>query len=274
MSQPSRPMIAVPCAVPAPTYDGLGRLAKQAGMRRELYAAQLLTAAYAARVKPNGEDPELEAAVAELQNDTASHDDTIRHLIHERDGWKKTAENLRVELNNVRADKATLLGTSEARLARITAMEKELSEEAALRVGAIERMKAAELKQDALQEDIETLQRRNNQLLTEIAQCARPLPPIVTVTAKPDLSPQSREAISAMAIAARAALSRPGPLMCALPDAEIIPPKPEAPLSPEFISRVVAYRWAGLSVEQIAEVYQCSWATVRKALRMARRRGA
>lgn len=266
MSQPSRHMIALPVAVPALTYDGLGRLAKQAGMRRELYAAQLLVAAYSARVKPSGEDLELEAAVVEPTPLAVPADDTIRHLIRERDGWKKTAEDLRFELNNVRAEKATLFGTSEARHGRIRALEQELSEEAALRVGAIERLKATEAERDRLRADVERL--------TERAAAARPLPPIVTVTARPDLSPESQEAISAMAIAARAALSRPGPLMSALPDAEIIPPKPEASLSPEFISRVVAYRWAGLSVEQIAEAYQCPQATVRKALRMARRRGA
>lgn len=268
MTQLSRHMIALPVAVPALTYDGLGRLAKQAGMRRELYAAQLLIAAYSARVKPTGDDRELEAAVAGGTAEAAPADDTIRHLLQERDGWKKTAEDLRVQLNNLRAEKATLLATSEARLGKIEAMQRALN---------------------ALAVEAEDLQIKNDQLLTEIASCARPLPPIITVTGEPNRSAKTAESLAAMATAAAAAMKGPGPVMPATPGIEIVAPVPEpygldrraaeeaprddeAPLTKGFIKAVVGYHWANTRPDQIARILSCSEAQVRRALKLSGRR--
>lgn len=103
---------------------------------------------------------------------------------------------------------------------RLVHLEKELTEEQALRVGAIERMKKAEAERDdaravaeglqrdldAACEDIFTMQVRNDQLLTEISACARPLPPIITITAKPDVAPETREALLELAQASAAQL--------------------------------------------------------------------
>lgn len=289
MSQPSRPMIALPVAVPAPTYDGLGRLAKQAGMRRELYAAQLLVAAYSARVKPTGDDPELEAVVAELKNDTASHDDTIRHLIRERDGWKKTAEEARVTLNDARreldAKKTGLavlgdrLRAEEEKSASLGRRWDETRAYASMRDRELQDVKATcerlRAERDALQAECEQLQAQNDKLLTDLSSCARPLPPMLTITAKPELSPETYGALQAAAFRGLEALREAPPaLVPALPEIEVIPPKPDAPLSPEFISRVVAYRWAGMAVADIAKAYRCPEAKVRQALRVARRRAA
>ncbi|MGL5447468.1 MAG: hypothetical protein ACRDBL_09180 [Rhabdaerophilum sp.] len=249
---------------------------------------------------------ELEAAVSALKERPSANEDTIRHLIQERDGWKNTAEELRGRLSEVQDANGRLADVFEAklktRLDRIAELEQALREETALRVGAFERMKATEIERDQWREcESETqealqaigeefgvdagepridgirrilmrLQIDNDKLLTELASCARPLPPIITVTAKPERSPALNEALSQMATKAVAALREqanrgPEPYGLDRQAAEEKPSAPEAPLTSAFIKFCVGYHWAGLSVEQIAAILRCDGADVRRALK-------
>jgi hypothetical protein len=242
-----RAMISLSVSLSGATYDGLGRLAHKNGMKREVYGALLLTAAYSARVKPDGADPELEAAVADLKAQPAPADDTIRHLLQERDSWKKTAEQYRGE----RLDMLNALGEAA-----------QLKEE----------LKAAREACSQFQSKVEQLERHNSQLQAELANCARPLPPIVTVTAKPDRSPALDEALAAMATTAATALREqaargPEPYGLDRKAAEEAPSEPEVALTPAFIKSVAGYHWAGVSVEQIARSLRCDEAAVRRALK-------
>lgn len=95
---------------------------------------------------------ELEATLAALKAQPSVNEDTIRHLIAERDGWKTTAEELRGKVYDAQDEMARVADTFEAklktRIERIAELEQELREETALRVGAIERMNAAEIERD------------------------------------------------------------------------------------------------------------------------------
>jgi hypothetical protein len=178
---------------------------------------------------------ELEAAVANMSAQPAAADETtIRHLMSERDGWKKTAEDLRESLR-------------ETRTAR-----------------------------DELLDQVEALQIKNDQLLTELASCARPLPPIITVTAAPERSPELNETNAERADKAVTELLNylkrgPEPYGLDRKAAEEAPSAPDAPLTPAFIKAVVGYNWAGVSVEQIARSLRCDEHQVRRALKAKRR---
>lgn len=207
---------------------------------------------------------ELEAALTAQKAEPVASEESIRHLIQERDGWKATAEELRGQLHEAQDQIGRLADNFGAKLRepieRIAELEQELREESALRVGAIERMKAAEFERDALQDALNQQQNENDKLMTELASCAR------------QRSPEVNEMLSQIETHAAAALREqasrgPEPYGLDRQAAEDAPSEPDALLTPAFIKSCVGYHWAGVSVSQIAATLRCDEAAVRRALK-------
>lgn len=164
MSAP-RPQVTVSITLPAAVFSGLVDLARKAGQPRDIYTANLLIAAYSAKRGPTG-DSALEESVrapmnaARVEQVVVSMEADMAPLMRELERWKKVAEEFRLrgeqadhiqeQLNNLRAEKEQLRQSLKAVQAQRDQFEQELAEEIALRVGAIDRMKKAELERDEL----------------------------------------------------------------------------------------------------------------------------
>lgn len=159
----ARPLVTVSIALPAAMFAGLVELARKAGMPRDLYTSNLLIAAYSAKIGPTGDTALEEAVRAPVRGNRTEEvpaSDMVRELIQERDRWRQTADDLqkvareaaglKERLNNIEADRQTLREMLHARDVRQKQLEQELSEEIALRVGAIDRLKEVERERDAL----------------------------------------------------------------------------------------------------------------------------
>lgn len=110
-----RPAVPLTVSIPAPMFDGLGRMAQQRGWKRELLASELLAAAYTARVQPVG-DAALEAAVARIGEPGSGDAARIAPL------ESKIAE-LRAELNNTHASLDQSRRHSAAQIAKVSELQ-------------------------------------------------------------------------------------------------------------------------------------------------------
>lgn len=169
----SRPMIALTISIPAPMLDGLGRMARERGLKKELLASELLGAAYTARLKPVG-DAALEAAVAQIGEAGAGGAARVLEL-------ESKAANLRAELNNVNASLDASRRNSAAQIAKVGELQK-------LLWAAQEEIDGLKGALDAAQQELETL------------KAPAPLiPTVVTINAASDIDPETRDALADLA---------------------------------------------------------------------------
>lgn len=242
---PARPMLAISLTIPGAAWDGLSAMARKAGYPKELFAANLLMAAYTAKVGPTGDDA-LDASVARIGE--PGNDDTRVAALEGK------VAGLRAELNNVNASLDQSRRKTAAEIAKMSELQKLLhgaNEEIDGLKDALdaEKMKHAEIfcELHAARQELEAL------------KAAEKKPPIVTITADPGLNSETKAALIAAAKAAH-------PLITVRPEPEAL-----AGLADCTRRMIIALKASGLTPKEIARETDTPVATVAAVLDQAAR---
>ena len=240
-SMPSRPMVTLAFPVPAPVFDGLAELARKAGHPRDLYASNLLIAAYSAKHLSTG-DAALDTAIASM--DTRPADLAVGEACVET---LRQLEIVTASLTDREKENARLRAAIEKWRLR----DAERAEEIRALIAEV-----VELKEDRNAYERAQIALRSKLMAElEALQAERQAEKDRSATETTEAQPEPDTTYG----------------LCRRAKAEA-PASDDAPLTKSFIKIVVGYRYANTSVEQIARMMGCDVAAVRRAIEASGRR--